>query len=241
MQFSLLLPVICLLGISPHPLSFNKCQSDTTVINHLLDGKLTEWPTDKFITDKATKMAYAVDNNNEILFLAISVADQNIQKKIMQEGLNLYIDTKGKKKENRGIEFPMKMETIASIESMKLFGFGGGEPVVQSIKTEGTANIAITWDSVFVMHIEYAIPLSMLEQPVADLNNKKINIGWKLEDGGIPATTIQTVTTTTRVVGVPSGSRPSNNRSVSNVNNNPALQSSSNKSQSVWTSHTITF
>ena len=252
MRILLLLPVIGLFGKSPAVIFSIAGQTDTTIVTHLLDGIVTEWPAEKFMTDKPTKMAYAVDNNNETLFLAINIADQNVQKRIMQEGLNLYIDTKGKKKESRGIEFPVKMETLASIEYMKLFGFGSGETGMVSIRSEGTANIAIAWDSSFVMHIEYTIPLKMLEETVAELNNKRISIGWKLEQSEIPVMTNQTTTSSprvvTQVVSVPAGTRPSGNRSgpnlntnVSSINNTPGGQSTSSKAQSIWTSHTITF
>jgi hypothetical protein len=59
------------------------------------------------------------------LFLAVSISDKNIQKKAVQEGMNLYIDIKGKKKENRGIEFPAKIEDVPSVEKMRLFGLVG--------------------------------------------------------------------------------------------------------------------
>lgn len=224
-------------------------QEDTTVVIHLLDGNTAEWPGDKFTTDKETKMKYAVDNDNQTLFLAIIISDITIQRKVMQDGLNLYIDTKGKKKENKGIEFPLKMENNASIENMKLFGFGDGEPFAQSIKAEGTANIAIAWDSAIVIHIEYSIPLTMLEKTLGELNNKKISIGWRLKESEvtiIASQTSQPVTTTTRLVAVPSGSQspvirnpPNLNNNVRNVNNNPAPQPNSNKVQGFWTSHTI--
>lgn len=241
MRIFFLLPAICLISKSPQTPFSNACQTDTAIVTHLLDGSIAEWPAEKFMTDKATKMEYALDNNNQTLFLAIKVADQNVQKRIMQEGLHLYLDTKGKKKESRGIEFPLKMENLASIEYMKLFGFGSGEPATLSIRSEGTANIAIAWDSSFVMHIEYHIPLKMLEEIVADLNNKKISIGWKLEQSEIPSTASQTVTrTSSEVVAVRGTSRPGN-RNASNVNNTPVVPSTSSKAQSVWTTHTISF
>lgn len=252
MRILFLLPVIGLFGKSPSVIFSNASQTDTTIVTHLLDGIVSEWPAERFMTDKPTKMAYAVDNNNETLFVALNIPDQNVQKRIMQEGLNLYVDTKGKKKESRGIEFPVRMENLASIEYMKLFGFGSGEPGMLSIRSEGTANIAIAWDSSFIMHIEYTIPLKMLEETVAELKNKKISIGWKLEQSEIPVMMNQTATSSprvvTQVVSVPAGTRPSGNRSgpnvnnnVSSVNNNPGAQSTSSKAQSVWTSYTITF
>lgn len=218
---------------------FSLVPEDTTAIIHQLDGNTAEWPKDKFRTDNETKMSYAVDNDNQTLFLAIIISDKTIQKKVLQDGMNLYIDMKGKKKENRGIEFPVKMEDVTSVENMKLFGFSDGEPVIQSLKTEGSANIAIAWDIDFVIHMEYNIPLKMLDETLADLTNKKISIGWKLKESPMPTTTSQNVTTTSRLVAVPAESGPIRNRNVSNVNRNPAPPPTPNKTPSFWTWYTL--
>ena len=251
MRMLFLLPVIVFCGA--HRSAFNissLSRQDTSIIVHLLDGNTAEWPAEKFKTDKETKMEYAVDHDNQTLFLVISISDITMQKRVMQDGLNLYVDIKGKKKENKGIEFPVIMENLASVENMKIFGFSNTEPFLQNIKTEGTANIAMAWDSANVIHIEYNIPLKMLEETSADLNNKKISIGWKLKESEVPIITSQApqpVTTTTRLVAVPAGSQPSairnppNLNNVRNVNNNPAPQPNSNKGQSFWTSYTIIF
>lgn len=61
-------------------------------------------------------MSYAVDNDNQALFLAVSIPAKRIQTKVVQEGMHLYVDIKGKKKENRGIEFPVRIEDVPSIE-----------------------------------------------------------------------------------------------------------------------------
>src|SRR5262245_45214505 len=92
---------------------------DSTTIVHLLDGKTDEWPEEKFETDKVTRIRYAADNDQQTLFIALIVSDYSMQKRIMQ-GLNLYVDTKGKKKEHQGVEFP----TAGNPGYMKLFGFG---------------------------------------------------------------------------------------------------------------------
>lgn len=214
-------------------------QEDTTVIMHQLDGNMAEWPKEKFKTDDETKMSYAVDNDNQTLFLAVRISDKNIQKKVLQDGMNLYIDMKGKKKENRGIEFPVKIEDASSVEKMKLFGFGEGEPLIQSLRAEGSANIAIAWDSSLVINIEYNIPLKILGETIADLNNKKISMGWKLKESGMPTVTSQNVTTTSQLVAVPAGREPINNRNVPNTNRIPAPPSTPDKTTSFWTWHTI--
>jgi len=228
-------------------------QTDTTIITHLLDGNTTEWPTEKFTMDKATKIRYAVDNDSQMLFLALNIPDKMIQQSIMQKGMNLFIDVKGKKKENHGVEFPLGMENVSDIGSMKVFGFPNTEPVPQNVKTEGTINIAIGWDSSYALNIEYYIPLKMLEGSVSELNNKKISIGWKLKENGMTSnntdqslsTPSQPVsTTTTRLVAVPAGSRPTTTTTIRNsgtTQNNTFPQTNTNKVQSIWATHTIIF
>jgi hypothetical protein len=254
MRIFFLLPVISILANSNYsPIKFSSTfQTDTTIITHLLDGNTTEWPTEKFTFDKATKIRYAVDNDSQMLFLALNIPDKMIQQSIMQKGMNLFIDVKGKKKENHGVEFPLGMENASDIGYMKVFGFSSAEPFPQNVKTEGTINIAIGWDSSYVLNIEYYVPLKMLESSPAELNNKKISIGWKLHESEIPSnntaqpapTSSQSVSTSTRLVGVPAGSRPSANppiRSSGPIQNDPIAQSSTGKAQSIWTTHIIVF
>ena len=242
MKILFLLPLIVFSGGHKSTINFfSLIQEDTTAIIHQLDGDLAEWPKEKFKTDEETKMSYAVDNDKQTLFLAVSISDKNIQQKVLQDGMNLYIDTKGKKKENKGIEFPVKIGDMTSVQDTRLFGFGDGEPTIQGLRAEGTANIAIAWDNSNVIHIEYNIPFKMLEETLADLNNKKIGIGWKLKESAMPITPSQNVTTTSRIVGVPAGTRPPLDRNVGSNQNNRLPQTNPNKAQSIWTTHTIIF
>ncbi|HEV8271920.1 MAG TPA: hypothetical protein VGQ04_11490 [Chitinophagaceae bacterium] len=257
MKTFFLLPVINLLAVSnyPHIQLSSISQIDTTSIAHLLDGNIVEWPQEKFTVDKATKIRYAVDNDSQMLFLALNIPDKTTQQIIMQKGMNLFIDVKGKKKENRGVEFPLGMENVSDIGKMKVFGFTNAESVPQNVKTEGTINIAIGWDSSYALSIEYYIPLKMLEGSVTELNNKKISIGWKLKEDEMStaqpvSTSSQTVSTTTRLVAVPAGTTPvgsrppttSTNRNVGTTQNNTFPQTNNtSKVQSIWTTHTIIF
>ena len=222
--------ILCLVvSVNCHSNTITKTKkaiADTGIINHVLDGTVSEWPDDKFETDKGTNIKYAVDNNSENLFLALTIPDFRTQMKMMRLGMNLFIDMKGKKKENRGIEFPVKrddggfsgersddqrnnrdendqnngqprkpdMKAIRSAMAlnllyMKLFGFTYGDLVQQGIQTDGSAQISFTWDSSNVMYIEYEIPLKMLNENVASLNQKNISIGWKINGVEIPSST----------------------------------------------------
>lgn len=194
---------------------YPKFEKDTSIVNHSLDGSTAEWPDSLFQTDKETNIRYAADNDAQDLFLALVLPDFRTQMKMMRQGMNLYIDLKGKKKEGRGIAFPMKRENdegfngsgsgnqennnqsrnfdkkamraslVMYLIKMKLFGFSGDEPAEQGLEVEGSANVAFSWDSTDAMHIEYLIPLKMLGD-VASLNQKTISIGWKINGVDMP-------------------------------------------------------
>jgi uncharacterized membrane protein YgcG len=209
--------------------SNSKSIADSDIINHVLDGSVSEWPENKFEIDKGTNIKYAIDNNAQDLYAALTIPDFRTQMKMMRMGMNLFIDLKGKKKENRGIEFPVKREDgdytggysgersdesrsnrdendqtngqrrkpdLKAIRNsmalnlifMKLFGFTNGDPVKQGLQMPGTAQISYAWDSADVMHIEYLIPLKMLNENVESLKQKNISIGWKINGVEMPAT-----------------------------------------------------
>jgi hypothetical protein len=188
------------------------------IIHHKQDGIINEWPSSKFETDISTDISYAIDNDSTNLYLALNIPNQGIQMKLMRTGMNLYIDLKGKKKEGRGISFPVKDENVASDKTsfvnaagtedanatndvlqpqrqtdikaarsamalrltyMSVFGFEGIENHDQGLQMPGSINISFAWDSADVMHIEYAVPLKMLEDAAA-LKNKEIAVGWKI-------------------------------------------------------------
>jgi hypothetical protein len=77
-----------------------------------------------------------------------------------------------------------KMMALNLVE-MKVFGFSDNEPDDQQLLLPGSANIAFSWDSTDVMHIEYFIPLTMFGD-VSSLNQKDISIGWKIHAFEMP-------------------------------------------------------
>lgn len=239
MKIFFLFPVISLITPSNYPdLKFSSIfPADTTTIIHLLDGNIAEWPAENFATDKATNIRYAVDNDAQNLFLAINVSGKNEQQKIMQQGMRLFVDAKGKKRENRGVDFPLGTENVSDVGNMKLFGFDNAEAAPQNVKTDGTINIAMGWDSSYALNIEYTIPLKMFEGSITELNNKKVSIGWKINEA---VNTTPPPIVTSRIVGVRvTSNTPTPNRNTAPTPRTDALQSNSNKAQSIWTTYTI--
>ena len=85
-------------------LNKNYLLNDTT-INHSLDGRVNEWPAEKFETDPATQLKFAIDNDKQNLYLVLTVTNFREQMKIMRQGMDLYLDPKGKKKKERELSF----------------------------------------------------------------------------------------------------------------------------------------
>ena len=91
MKIFLLLPAISLLTNTSHIGFSTAVHADTTIVTHVLDGNITEWPEKKFSTDKETNIRYAVDKDNQMLFLAMSISDKKEHQRVMQQGMRLFI------------------------------------------------------------------------------------------------------------------------------------------------------
>ncbi len=213
-------------------------KTDTLPVQHVHDGIANEWLPGQFSTDEETSIRYAIDNDANDLYIALIIPNTSTQIKMMRLGMNLFFDLKGKKKEGRGIGFPvkpegetaggggfggggfggrgsgqetnddadrgdaaatgqtrerkgpdmkrMRMMMATHLMSMHLFGFGEGDPVDQGLERESSAQIAFSWDSSDVWHIEYKIPLTLFGDP-SGLDQHLISVGFKLNGVEQPA------------------------------------------------------
>ena len=96
---------------------FFETPDDSGHITHIFDGATTEWPDSLFQNNKESLMHYAEDNDAQNLYIAVRIADFRTQMKMMRQGMKLFIDVKGKKKESKGIEFPIKPESVSNYSS----------------------------------------------------------------------------------------------------------------------------
>lgn len=224
--FVAILPMLCLLSSLQA-----KMVSDSARINHVLDGIINEWNPGRFETDKETNVQYAIDHDTNNLYLAFKVTDQQLQMKMMSLGMDLYLDTKGRKREKTGISFPLKREggagrggrpgaeqgeggrpdpkemrerLAATMILLKIFGFDDKEDQNQLISQPNGINLAFDWDEANHFYIEYLIPLSFLGGQTA-LSGKPLGIGWKI-NGVEMQNAGGPVVTSTQLVGVPAGS-----------------------------------
>ena len=118
--------------------------------------------------------------------------------------------------------------------AMRLFGFSF-RACYTKYKIRRDRQYCFSWDSSNVLHIEYNIPLGLLEKTVPSLANKKISVGWKLNEAEMSNTF-----TTTQIVAVPSGAKCSRTAAPDRTASD-FPQSTAIKYKSFWTSHTIIF
>ena len=70
---------------------------------------------------------YAIDNDSQNLYLALIIPNFRAQMKMMRQGMELYIDLKGKKKEGKGIDFPVKRDVGDNNSMMNFRGHSNEE------------------------------------------------------------------------------------------------------------------
>jgi hypothetical protein len=200
---------------------------DSTKIIHANDGDISEWGAGRFETDPELKLLYSIDHDNENLYMAMKITDPAMQLRIAMNGMKMFIDTRGKKKEGAGVEFPihkdgggfqggrgqgggpsggnegapdpakMQQRMAFNMIVLKIFGFDDKEDKTQFIGESGSVNIAFKWEADGSMAIEYRIPLEYVGG-TSSLKNKSLSIGWKVNEGSAQATgATRTETTTT--------------------------------------------
>mgnify|MGYP003343005869 CR=1 FL=1 len=97
-------------SLNAHPATGRPIFQDSSVIEHTIDGMPSEWPRERFTNDETDGLSYAFDNDATNLYVIISAKDIPEQMKMMRMSMKMFIDIKAKKKENMGIEFPVKKD-----------------------------------------------------------------------------------------------------------------------------------
>jgi hypothetical protein len=144
--------------------------------NVKVDGKLTEWDNSLEANNKTVNFSYTIANDDKAIYVAIKSVDQQNSTKIMSGGINITINTDGKKKDKDAfvITFPLinRAAFAGGRRQRGGGGFGGGQPgqapdtaaikamrqeaiaSVKEMKVKGFKDIP---DSVISIYNEYSI------------------------------------------------------------------------------------
>jgi hypothetical protein len=154
----------------------------------VIDGSLADWGDSLRYHNQERNLDYTLANDHENLYTVIRISDRSEQARVLNAGITLSIDTKGKKKETFSMTFPLRYpgtaapafagkkddggditkeerdelmrERITTLRSIKMTGFKDIEN--EMITTSNTYGIkaAIDYDAQGNLVCEAAIPLS---------------------------------------------------------------------------------
>ncbi|MES2265529.1 MAG: hypothetical protein V4520_02135 [Bacteroidota bacterium] len=155
--------------------------------NLTIDGNLSDWGDSLRYHNNDKNLNYTLSNDRENLYAVIRITDRLEQARVLNAGITLSIDTKGKKKETFGMTFPLRYpgspipaftghkddggdiikeerdelmrERITTLRNIKMTGFKDIEN--EMITTSNTYGIkaAIDYDANGNLVYEAAIPL----------------------------------------------------------------------------------
>lgn len=194
------------------------------LLTPVIDGKMNEWG-ETLLFDNSTKCIYAIANDDSALYIVIKAMERSQQMKIVQGGMEIWIDDMAKKKKSTGVKFPvgggsmsmptgrtsgggqdskeMRQQMKLKMLTMELKGFKEGLNGPQSVSSNVQVKPVIDWDDKDNMIYEVVIPFAALDETVrAKLTHISIGIfikGLKMEQGpggGMPGG------------GMPGGGRP---------------------------------
>jgi len=180
----------------------------------VIDGKMNDWG-DSLSFDNTTKCIYSIANDETALYIAVKAIDRMQQMKIINGGMEIWLDSKMKKTKSLGVKFPIggvvmtmpgtgnrgaqadpkeiQKQARNQMLRMELTGFKDGFNGLQSVYSDVQVKPVIEWNDKEELIYELAIPFATLDETTAaNLNNISIGIvinGLKLPDmsGGMPA------------------------------------------------------
>jgi hypothetical protein len=102
-QHSTLFIILLFAACAPQPVIFENNWQNYPV---KVDGKATEWEVPLQYYDNDTKLNYTITNDDSNLYYCIRITDDKQEMRVMKAGMQVRIDTSGKKVEGAIIEYP---------------------------------------------------------------------------------------------------------------------------------------
>ncbi|TWF42488.1 hypothetical protein FHW36_102244 [Chitinophaga polysaccharea] len=153
--------------------------------NIKVDGQATEWPKPLQFYNNETKLFYTIANDQDNIYVIVSVPDPKSQMKIMRSGLTLSVNATGKKKGGASITFPLtenvstgapdvpeasraliagelKKQVLANVKEIKVSGFEGIPDGNIPVRNTFGIQTAGTYEAAGNLVLEVAIPLKTL-------------------------------------------------------------------------------
>lgn len=102
----------------------------------VIDGKVDEWPNPLPNYDKKTTIRFDFANNSKFIYFVMRVDDLELQKNIMTNGLDIWINKKGRQLMETAVTYPCPSEEAVTID---LGGRGGFNPMAAMSQASSSA------------------------------------------------------------------------------------------------------
>lgn len=194
--FTLILafPLMSVFGLTRTPdhgdkgKKYPSCYKEAIVVN----GNSPEWENSLFSFNKSAQVNYAIVNDTSAFYICIRIADEAAQMKVLRSGIELRFNSKGKKKAEATLHFPiggrmnqgvqrdrktMHLMFLLQMQDMDLSGFKDGVNGFQNIKSgKNGITAAVNWDSADIMVYEARIPFNVFTEDVRAANPLAVGI-----------------------------------------------------------------
>ena len=152
---------------------------------------------------KKGNFLYYLSNDNDNIYIDIKIEDSGIQNKILQEGLNVWINPNGKSVKKTGLRFPIgakyagikRMKDSGNIKTgspfsmantIELIGFPESKPkLIPSGSADGISG-SVKYDNDGVLFYNMKIPLSELDLKAEKSGTGVVPFSLGIEYGAAP-------------------------------------------------------
>ena len=190
----LIFPLVSTLGIARNPdhgdkgKKYPSCFKEGIKVN----GNSNEWENSLFSYNKPAQVNYAIVNDTNAFYICVRIADEITQIKVLLSGIELRFNSKGKKKAEATLHFPIggRMNTgiqhnrktlhlmyLLQMQDMELSGFKTGVNGSQNIKSEKNGfEASVNWDSTDILVYEARIPFDVFAEDIRAANPLAVGI-----------------------------------------------------------------
>jgi hypothetical protein len=157
-----------------------------------VNGDSREWENALFSFDKTAQVNWAIVNDTAAFYICLRIANDLAQFKVLRNGIELRFNSKGKKKPEAKLGFPlggrmnfgeqhdrktMQLMALLQMQDIELSGFKEGVNGTQKIKSGKNGIMAmLKWDTINVMVYEARIPFGVFREDVHAANPLAVGI-----------------------------------------------------------------
>lgn len=106
-----------------------------------IDGQLDDWTTAPIRVPNQESFTYHVATDKNNLYLALRLSDRGLQRRLMNLGMTIFIDTTAKRRENLGLGYPLAL-TPTQLEQVAFAATKNGTSIDERALLEAYANIS---------------------------------------------------------------------------------------------------